>query len=113
MKYSNINSWVNALWDTNSPEATEVVDKMVEASINEQCVHAMLTIHLKGGRAQYVRLWVKKETDITEHRVWKSMVKWFNDTEDNTPCSLHLNNYHTFILKSEVTQIELKGTINE
>lgn len=107
MKYSNTLNWLHALWDVNSPEATEVVDKMVETSIKEYYTYANLTIHLKGGRSLSMRAWVDKDEDITDHTLWKGLNEWLNNPEDNAPYSFNTDAYHTCIVKSEVVQIEL------
>lgn len=110
MKYSSIFKWLQAIWNPTSPEATAVVDEVVESVIDDGRTYGSMIIHLKGGRSITMRSWVEKGSDITTNELWVGMTTWFADPEDNTPCAFSTasNEYNTCIAKSEVTQLELK-----
>lgn len=108
MNYSNTFKWLHAVWNVDSPAADEVIEETVETIIDEQRTQWTLTIHLKGGRSLSMRVWVDGDMDIVDHTLWKGLNEWLNNVEDNTPCSFNINGYYTCIVKSEVTQLELR-----
>ncbi len=109
MKYISTLKRLKALWDANSPEAEEITDKVVESVIEDTQTYAKLNIYMKGGRTISMRIWVSEGGNITDHNLWKGLTEWLNDKEDDTPYFFNAddNNYHTHIVKSEVTQVEL------
>lgn len=118
MKYSDTLRWMHAIWKPDSPEANEaneVVEETVESILADQYTYATLHIHLKGGRSLSMRAWVDKDDDITEHNLWKGLTEWLNDMNDNTPYFFNSDggNYHTYIVKSEVAQLELRTEKDE
>lgn len=109
MKYISTLKQLKALWDANSPEAREVVDKVVESIVDDERTYGALVIYLKGGRTINMRSWVEKGGDITTNALWVGLTTWLSDLEDNTPYTFSTSDseYNTYIVKSEVVQIEL------